>query len=558
MTRILSISAAVVLTCLALALRGQAPMAPNGFGYRSPVSHPIKASGTFGELRRDHFHMGLDVKSARGRTGDALYSVADGYVSRLRVSATGYGNSVYIDHPNGTRSVYAHLDEFTPEIQRLLDSVHYAEERFEIDVRLSPKQIAVAAGQQIGTMGNTGSSQGPHLHFELRRADTDAAMNPLMFGFPVRDGLAPSLRGLTVYQIDGDGRPTLAAQTNLRRSGDSYRLDDELRVPLGRIGFGLKAYDVAEGTSNLNGVYRIECRVDDELIWRVTYDTIAYEETRFIQAHYDFAARARGEGYFYRLYRLPGDRLGIYESAVEEGAVSMGFGESRRVEIEACDALGNSSVLRFAIRGDTARKSPEVPPFNYVLEPDTTADFALGDAAFRVERGSVYTKTFLRAAIRTPTRTGALSSCYEIGQDDEPLQLPVAVTLPLKRVPAELRSKVYLGRCDGEPRQAMPSEVQPDGLALRGEMRDWTDFAIFVDTVPPSIKELSRGVYRIADDVTGTGALRYRVTHDGVWVLASLDAKRNRLEVRADKLTAAGELRVEVVDAAGNVIMSEG
>ena len=128
--------------------------------------------------------MGLDIKSAHQASGDALYAVADGFISRLRVSASGYGNSVYIDHPNGTRSVYAHLDAFTPGIQRLLDSVHYARESFEVEVRLSPKQLPVRAGQQIGIMGNTGSSQGPHLHFELRLASNDAAFNPLLYDFP--------------------------------------------------------------------------------------------------------------------------------------------------------------------------------------------------------------------------------------------------------------------------------------------------------------------------------------------------------------------------------------
>ncbi len=380
---------------------------PRGY-YRSPVGREIKASGTFGELRRDHFHMGLDIKSVNRRVGDPIYAVADGYVSKLKISSAGYGNAIYVDHPNGTRSLYAHLDDFVPEIQALLDSVHYAQESFEIEVQLSPKQLPVRAGQRLGSMGNTGSSQGPHLHFELRLSATDEAFNPLLYDFPIRDGLAPSLRGLAVYSVDRDGKPTRVAKQSVSKRGDDYTAAETM-VPPGKVAFGLKAYDVAEGTSNLNGVFGISCRVDGRLVWRTFYDTIAFEQTRFIQAHYDYAAQSNGDGYYYRLHKLPGDRLRIYETVVDGGVVNVGFGESRQVEIQASDAFGNTSTLRFVVRGDTVgRVDPGLPPFNFVLVPERPSDLRLGDAAFRVEAGSVYTKTFLRGAIRTRGDAGGL------------------------------------------------------------------------------------------------------------------------------------------------------
>ena len=534
-----------------------APLPPNRRyvpgTYRSPVRHPIRVSGTFGELRADHFHMGLDIKSANQASGDALAVVADGFISRLRVSAAGYGNAVYVDHPNGTRSVYAHLDAFAPAIQAYLDSVHYAEETFELDVEPRPTRFRLRAGDALGTMGNTGSSQGPHLHFELRLAANDAAFNPLLYDLPVSDHRAPSLRGLSVYAVDDGGRaPRPLARLSLRGRGDRYTLDRTLTVPPGRVAFGLKAYDQQEGATNLNGVFRIVCRVDGATVWQTTFDTIAFEDTRYIQAEYDFGARASGQGYYYRLHRLPGNGLDLAEVAVDGGTVPVGFGESRAVEIEASDPFGNRSTLTFTLRGDTAAvaPAPPPPPYSFVVRPGAEAVLELGDARLLVPRGAVYADTYLPGEIRAPRVMGALSRCYDIGTDGEPLHRRIEVTLPTAAVPPALLERAYLGRCDRRGR-AMDAGLSADGDYLIGELRDWAPFALYVDTVAPTVRALGSRTFALGDDVSGARALRYRVTQGGDWVLATYDAKSARLEVRADKRDGR-PLRVEVWDEVGN------
>lgn len=548
-----------VVAGFALSTTAYAQVAGLPAGYRSPVDHPIRVSGTFGELRADHFHMGLDVKSSRGRDGDPLYAVADGFVSRVKISAAGYGNALYLDHPNGMRSVYAHMETLAPAIRAFVDSVSYVRESFEVDIRLSPKRLPVTRGQRLGTMGNTGSSFGTHLHYELRRAADDAAVNPMLAGFPVRDTRAPDIRQLSVYRVDGDGRTTLLRQVTPTRSGDDYRVASPIRVPAGRVAFGLKAVDRIQGQSNRNGVYRTALSIDGREVWRVTYDTIPYADTRYIQAHYDFQASAEGAGYYYRLHRLRGDRLGIYDVVEEDGSVVLGFGERRPMEVWTEDALGNRAVLRFEVEGtdEQARSGPA--PYNFVLEPGEATDFRLGDASFSVPPSAAYAKTFLAADLRVAGLTGALSSCYDVGTPTEPVHDAIGVRVPLHNVPAGLRTKAYLGPCDPNPRdrdtdgrwRQMPAQLSADGAALVGEMEEWAPFAVHVDTVPPTIRRLSPGVYRIEDDVTDARRLRYRVTEDGEWVLAEFDAKRNRLTVREDKWDG-GDLRVAVADEAGN------
>ena len=519
--------------------------------YVSPVSHPIKVSGTFGELRGDHFHMGLDIKSAKGASGDPILAVADGFISRIRVSAAGYGNALYIDHSNGTRSVYAHLDAFSPEIQHWLDSVHYKKESFELDEELSPKQFVVKAGQMIGKLGNTGSSQGPHLHFELRLSANDAGINPQLFGIPITDRTAPSLRGLSIYRYDAAGVPRHFRTFNLVAKGNKYSLSSAVSLPPGPFSIGIKAYDRQEGTSNLNGVYRIEALEDGVPYWQHSYDTVSFEETRYIQAHYDYASKARGNGYFYRLHRLPGDKLGIYERKEREGMLSLAAAETKILELRVTDTYGNLSTLNFQVQAGEELPALNPGAFNFMLRHDQSSQFELGDASVKVPAGAVYAPTYLDAGIKAAAAI-ALSRCYELGSDEEPLQVPVLVRLPLEDVPVQLRSKAYAASCTGLDLSSLGKRVDcdsPDFLCV--ELKNWANLAVFIDTVGPSITRMDRYNYRLSDKATARRWLRYRVSQQGQYVLASFDAKSGRLEIRRDKL-AVGALRIEAWDELGN------
>lgn len=524
--------------------------------FRSPVAHPIKTSGTFGELRQDHFHMGLDVRSARGVAGDDLFAADSGYVSRIKISAAGYGNALYIDHPHtGTRTLYAHLDALAPTLQRYADSVHYAQESFEIDVYPAAGELPLARGQRIGTMGNTGSSLGPHLHFETRLLADDAAFNPLLYDFPVEDTRAPEIGGLTVYRrVDPARLPLpLVRLTDLQRAGDgTYVLADTVRVPVGEIGLGLKAVDRQGGTRNRNGVFRIESRCDGQLHWRTTYDTVAYEDTRYIQAHYDYAARQGEDGYYYRLHRLPADaQPRLYDVYPDDGFVALGFGESRTLEVTASDPFGNASTLRLVVLADTEAPAPPPPPHTHVLHPGMPMDLRVGDATLAVPGNAVYADTYLTLAADSALAAGAYATCYRLGDPVEPLHAPLTLAVPLGEVPVRLRAKAYLSHCADATEGVVHGELTTGSRAIEVELEEWGDYTLRVDTVAPRIVPLDRYTYRISDDVTGTADLRYRVTQGGEWVLAELDAKKDRLVVRRD-LAGSGRLRVQVWDAVGN------
>ncbi len=531
--------------------------------YRSPVNHPIKISGTFGELRSDHFHMGVDVKSARGVAGDNLYAVADGYISRIRISATGYGNALYIDHPNGTRSLYGHMDSFTPDIQRWVDSVHYARERFEIDIGSDyqepalgtshgSKRFPVKRGQKLGTMGNTGSSFGAHLHYELRLQENDAAFNPLLYDFPVKDTRAPQMQGLTIYMKEGNGAARAINRfAKLTAKGNAFTLSGVVHVPPGEVGFGLKTYDRQEGTRNLNGVYRIESRCDDQLHWQATYDTITFEQTRYIQADYDFAAKVNKKGYYYRLHRLPGDQLPLYDVKPNDGWINLGFGESRKIEMTSRDPFGNSATLSFTLIADLPEEAPRDLSYNYLLPLGQETVANIGAAELSVQPKSVYYDTYLSATVSENLVEGAYSRCYQIGELDEPIHASAKLRLPLQDVPMGLRPNAYLSSCSDADEDVVTGQLATGSTHLELKLQSWGSFCLRVDTKKPTIKVLDRYTYVIKDDVTSEGGLRYRVSQNGEWRLASYDAKKGRLSVRKDRLNS-GKITVEVWDKAGN------
>ncbi len=529
--------------------QAQSPYLPDT--YRSPVDHPIKVSGTFGELRSDHFHMGLDIKSSRGVVGDPIYAVAEGFVSRIKVSAAGYGNAIYVDHPNGTRSLYAHLDTYAPDLQRYIDSAHYAREVYELDIEdLGPTDLPIERGQLLGTMGNTGSSFGAHLHFELRLSENDAAFNPLLYDFAIQDSRAPEIRGLSIYTRLPNGATHNLERVTPRSTNGSYSLRDTLHVPPGEIGFGVKAYDRQEGTQNSNGVFMIEGETDGKRFWQSRYDTVSFEQTRYIQAHYDYLSHRSGGGYFYRLHRLPGDKLSLYAEVENNGFIDLSFGESRNVLITTCDAFGNAAVLTFTVLADGDAEMLPAPTYNYLVKQGEAANLAIADATLDLAADAVYTDTYLTTRASTDVPAEAYSRCYTIGSEEEPLHASAKLRIPLYDVPMELRPNAYVSPCDNANR-TLSGTLTTGSTHLEVEVKNWGAYVLRLDTRKPTIRRLNRYTYLLSDDVTRARYLRYRVTQNGDWVLATFDAKNNRLELRRDKL-GSGEIKVEVWDAAGN------
>ena len=518
-----------LLTLLTICLRAQNPYTP-------PLQGPLLVTGTFGELRSNHFHGGLDF---RAPIGTPVYAVNEGYVSRIKISGGGYGQAVYIDHPDGKRSVYGHLELLTPELEDTIRALQYERESFEIDLKLQPEDFPVTRGQRIGGVGNRGFSFGPHLHFEIRETAGDVPLNPLSLGFTVPDTRVPELRKLRIYELSEAGDPLRTTTHDLTRRP----LPDTIRVGTQRVGLGLKAYDRQNAMPNRNGIYRARLEVDATEQFSFTYDRIPYEKTEYLNALTDYADWQRHSSWYYLLYAQtpaaifwPGADPADPSS---NGVLQLQSGVPREVTVTVADYAGNETRASTVLlhQKDLAPAVPQEPVYTYYLPAGEPSIIDTGGMKLELGKDALYRNLKFKYVRLTDDSDGHLGDTHLLHEETTALHGRARLSLrPRSPVPAALKPRVYVGKCDAEGRYRSVGGVwQRDGT-LATQVRSFGSYAMLVDSLPPTVRierfgtDL-RGVAAFSlliDDEIG-GDLDYRGTVDGKWILMEYDAKSGRL-----------------------------
>jgi murein DD-endopeptidase MepM/ murein hydrolase activator NlpD len=340
---------------------------PRGY-FRNPLAVPIRLAANFGELRPNHYHMGLDIRTQH-RENLPVYAAADGYVARVSVEPGGFGQAIYINHPNGYTTVYGHLNQFFPALAAYVHDQQYRRQSWSVSLQLQPGQFPVKKGDFIAYSGNTGGSQGPHLHFEIRRTADDVNQNPLLFGLPVSDNTPPTLQRLAWYDRNQgiyEQTPHFlpihldAASPAHRGPGTPWSMahwspaPSLLVVPTTRISFALSAFDTQSGSTNPNGIYEAALYADDEPVLGFQMNNISYDNTRNINAHIDYKTRETGGPFLQQLFFLSGyPSPSIYTwpaGRQGDGVVRLEDGLVHAIRLVVKDPYGNTSELRFRVR----------------------------------------------------------------------------------------------------------------------------------------------------------------------------------------------------------------
>ncbi len=536
-------------------------------GWRSPVDIPILLSGNFAELRSNHFHAGIDIKT-QGKEGFMIYAVQEGYISRIKVTPGGYGKAIYITHPDGYTSVYAHLKEYNIQLDRYVRSIQYAKQSYTVDIFPEKGELPVKKGDIIALSGNSGSSAGPHLHFEIRDSRNSEPQNGLFLGYDIEDTIAPKMYYLYAYPQGLNSTVNGARNTkvySLKKPNGSYRIKelDTLRIR-GEVGFGLKVNEYLNNSHNRCGVHQLNLLVNGELCMQQQYDSYSFAETRYINSLMDYEENVNIKRKLYTLYREPNNNISIIKQEVNRGIVSGNSGEVKKVEIEAVDAYGNKSMLKFYVQFLRPSKTQLARSSDKIVIPWQDS-FVLDTTGLKV---SFPEKTFYDTVFMTykenPKRfPGTFSSVYTLHKETTPVHKYFDIEVPCDSVNEVLYDKLILSQIVKREYKAVGG-LYVDGK-LKTKVRSLGKYVVLIDTVPPTIKALNgianktdvSGIstmqFKIDDEFSGV--ISYTATINGNWVLFEWDPKNRLITYNIDEyMPQEGfcDFELKVYDGRGN------
>ena len=533
--------------------------------FTSPVKRAITLSGTFGELRPNHFHAGLDIKSLNGKVGEPVYAAAGGFVSRIKISAYGYGKALYMQHPNGHTTVYGHLNRFIPEIENYVKREHYKRERFELDLSLPPGTFSLSPGQLIAYMGNSGSSTGPHLHFEIRNSMSEHVLNPLEYGIPVQDELSPSIYAVKLYaQSSGTEIPlhTIKILNEDDDEGRKYVVEkDTLSINSSVAGIGVKVYDRAYSSSQRLGVFGIKLFADDRLMYHFDMKNFSFDEMRYSNAHRDYEEQVKSRQVFHRLFRLAGNKLPIYKESMDDGWISLQNNEIKKIRIETFDYSGNVSRLEFYLK-QASGPPPALPIGDKYISYDQDFEYADQDLKISIPKNRLYSDAYFNFEKIATKQSQA--SVFKICDVSIPLHRSYSISIQAGDIPLRYKKKATIGQVQGGSLSNQGGKWE--GNWLQTNVNSFGNYTIVIDTVAPAIKPVlfksdmtksNEMKFKISDNfnVGGTAdEMTYTAWVDGKWILMELDSKSDVITHTFDEHIAKGKhsLKIKLADDKGN------
>ena len=526
--------------------------------FRAPLDIPLVLSGTFAELRSNHFHSGLDIKTQQ-REGLKVYTAANGYVSRIKISHYGYGKALYITHPNGYTTVYGHLQKFSEKIENYVKEQQYKKETYEIELFPSAETLKIDANEVIAYSGNTGGSGGPHLHFEIRDKQ-ERPLNPMLFGIDIKDSRKPMVLGVYAYPTDRN------SHVNYNNNRVKLRLipkqngtfEVENVKALGKIGFGVVTYDQQDMAANKNGVSHIETSFNGNKKLEIDFKRFSFSETKHLNRLIDYEYFKTKKSRIQKLFVESNNPLSIYKNTDEDGYISVEDSTSSIYRIDIKDYKGNLSSIKIPVTGV---KSDSIHP----KETKITENFILASQPTNLKEGNV--------SVYFPEKTfyDDFFIDFKVSNDTLTLHKPIIpaqkyfyINFDISHYTSEDKDKLYIGSVSSYKNKLYYSSTTKKGNILSTSTKSLGTYTLGTDLDKPKItpvnfqdgKWLSKYRYlklKISDKTTGIK--NYRATVNGKWILMEYDYKKGTLihDFNDDVITdTKNNLKVIVTDNVGN------
>lgn len=538
----------------------------------APMHIPLILSGNFAELRSNHFHTGLDIKT-KGSEGYRIYAIDSGYISRINISHWGYGKAIYVTHPNGYTSVYAHLSRFPEKIEKYLRKKQFEKETEIITVYPDSSDLLVYKEEIIAYSGNSGSSGGPHLHFEIRETETEKAVNPLLFDFKIKDDIRPTVSNIKIYPLNKgfiNGKDVALVFATTGSLGE-YSLKDNPVIQVdGEIGVGVHTIDKLNGATNKCGIYTIELFVDSSLVFRQTMEKIDFFTNRYINAHKDYDEYHNKKRDFHKSYVSENNKLELYDGLINKGKLYFNDEVVHSLKYIIKDAYGNTSTLRFKLKSNTKMRKTIT---RVQLVGDTilmAGDAAIEKVGFKayLPENSVYND--LRAKYKEEEMLKTVSNLHQFGNSKIPIQHYFIMKIKTQNIAKNMENKALIVSVSNDKRKVYAKGGEFMDGWVETKVRAFGNYAVKIDSVAPKVTpvNISEGKilssakniqFKISDNLSGIET--YDAFIDGRWVLGRYAPKRATYTIPFDSYNniAKGKhlLKVIVIDERGNQTIKE-
>ncbi len=527
--------------------------------FRSPLDIPIILSGTFGELRSNHFHSGIDIKTKQ-KEGFEVFAIGDGHVSRIKIQHWGFGKALYVTHTNGYTSVYAHLKKLAPKLEAYLKKQQYSKESYEIQLYPKADELVIKKGEVIAYSGNSGSSGGPHLHFEIRDA-ASKPMNPMLFGIDVKDTHNPTINGVYAYALSDSAQINSSnkiVQLQLKKGKEKNSFIADKIFASGEIGLGVNSYDRQDLAFNKNGIYELESYVNGVKNFSYNFKKFSFGESRYINTLIDYSRFKKMKQRVQRCFVTPANKLSIYNGVVDNGRIQIEEGKEYTVVLKVKDFKNNTTTITVPVIGKKqkiTRKRKENVTKNLVTRNEAHT-LKEGDVSLYIPKQTFYEDFYFDLSKDKKGR-------YKVHNDKVPAHKNFVITFDVSKYTAAERKKLFIASLNKKKKPSY-SRTKKKGTKFTTSTKNLGTYFLAKDTIPPKVKPvnfakdkwISSKKYlkvKVTDDLSAVRS--YRGTINGKWILFEYDAKKGMLTYDFNDVAfteAKHNLKLIVTDNVGN------
>ena len=500
--------------------------------FKPPLDIPMVLTGTFGEFRSNHFHAGIDIKT-QGVEGLEVKASAKGYISRIRVSEYGYGKAVYISHPNGYQTVYAHLKKFAPGIEKFVKAQQYKSEKYDIQFFPKPEDFPIDDMELIGYSGNTGSSGGPHLHFEIRDSQS-RPMNPFLFGLDkAADSRPPTIRNVFAYTLTENAhvdnkQGKIKLKLNKLPNGDLKATEI---TASGDIFFGVEAYDRLDDAWNKNGYYCATVELNGRPFFTSTFDRFSYDESRYMNRMVDYRHRLETKKWIQKLKSYDYNSLEINNLTTNKGIINVSDNLSYNYDLKLLDFKGNTRSVQIPIKHvegveiekDTVVKTP------FFVKTDNAFAYDKDLVDVYIPKQALYEDMYLDIQINGDT--------INLHDYRVPVHKSITIGFDVSAYKDQDKAQMFIGKQVPWGDIYHVSTIKKTNR-FTAKVSEFGKYILARDEDPPTIKplnfrnnqwisNLNELKVKIDDDLTGVDS--YRATVNGKFILMEYDPKKNIL-----------------------------